>query len=88
MSSHSLPVSLRHFLHNSVGHTDSIAEKPTPLPSDEDVTTLVNRGDHYAFGQLSDRYLTTARCIALRIAKDTGERWWVAERDKLKQGSV
>lgn len=70
MSSHSLPVSLRHFLRNSAGVADSAAEKATPIPSDDNLMTLVKHGDHDAFGQLFARYYIAARSIARKILRN------------------
>jgi len=70
MISDSLPFGLRASLKNSSLVAESVAQKATASPSDNDLIVLVQQGSEEAFGQLFDRYYVAVRSVARKILKN------------------
>jgi len=75
VSSSSLSLTLRDSWKKTF-EAKAASEEPTPVPSDEDLMALVQKGDHEAFGELFQRFYVTVRGIArglLRNSDDVAE---------------
>src|SRR5713226_1956838 len=70
MISDSLPFGLRASLKNSSLVAESVPQKATASPSDNDLIVLVQQGSEEAFGQLFDRYYVAVRSVARKILRN------------------
>src|SRR5258708_36995237 len=70
MISDSLPFGLRASLKNSSLVAESVPQKATASPSDNDLIVLVQKGSEEAFGQLFDRYYVAVRSVARKILRN------------------
>lgn len=70
MSSQLIPLPLAASLKGSSDCVPLSPEKPCFIPSENDVMTLVQRGDEEAFGQVFDRYYIAVRSIARKLLRD------------------
>src|SRR5260370_16000867 len=69
-SADSLSFGLQDSLKNSSLVSESIPQETTPVPSDNDLIVLVQKGSEEAFGQLFDRYYVAVRSVARKILRN------------------
>ncbi len=70
MSSDALPIGLPASLKNSSLVAESVPQKTSTGPSDNDLIVLVQKGSEDAFGQLFDRYYVAVRSVARKILRN------------------
>src|SRR5216684_7685655 len=70
-SADSLSFGLHASVNNSSLVAESVAQKATASPSDNDLIVLVRTGSEEAFGQLFDRYYVAVRSVARKILRNS-----------------
>jgi len=76
MSSEALPIRLENSLQNSSVVPESVPQKTTPFPSDNDLIEAIQNKtkdsdkSEIAFGQLFDRYYVAVRSVARKILRN------------------
>ena len=76
MSSEALPIRLENSLQNSSFVAESVPQKTTPSPSDNDLIDAIknkakdSEKSEIAFGQLFDRYYVAVRSVARKILRN------------------